>query len=852
IGHYVRTRTALQRSGIALSAIAALLIPVDFYTLYVNFDISPEATPTFWLVTSLVCLGAYLLTTFAIHSTFFGYLVGMAAGSTALAVVELGHQHLGLPTDWRSSALTLTAVLLLALATRFRQQGQTPVTGRPFYLLAEPFRFLALLTVGVLMPLTFGLRYLQRESYDALHYAVTLNWWVGGLLFGWGAVHYRSRSLGMLAAIALPVSVFLAQAALFERFSLASAWHAVGWSLLIPLYLISARRLLARTDDPVLYGHGQTALRWGSGLFLVATLWTLSNLAGGPPVILSYTLLAANAVLATVLWQKPRLLYGASLLSFLAMTFLMLEIGLEYGQLGVGWASLALAHIALAISLGPRFPALALPVVFSGYALAALALLPSLFPYHGLRLTYALGNWLGLAAWGARLAYLGQPGFLVRTVEGEEKAPALFHWLTALALPIWVWLLFANRGPLTGALPLTLAALAWAMVLLGYRLALLRANGAYRKPWYYTGIALSLVAALAASLLVPDGKILPLVLVATSLLHGVAAFVGANPFLLLLGSPMFASGYVLLLYRLGLSPNPLNFAVALLVAGYLSIGLWTERQRAPRYTQEFLSPLYHCSHLILFILQFTLVGQLLGQQGSRNVWLWTGASEGLLAIAYGFFAWGSYQRRWAHLSVWLAAASAGLVGVAFSSGTGSAAAKGALLAWALILGERGLFRLRKEPRLTRRWQAGSRLLHALYQQPLLVTGWTVSVGIIGMALFRNVLLMGGRVPQLWAIVALLIIAALYATAAWLYQRPRLVWLAALLLFAPWTILTNLGWLLFPAPTWSTLAIGWLFLAWLLYGTSRALRQRVPAAYLAPVRSVALGLLPFSLLWAFSD
>ena len=37
--------------------------------------------PAFWLVTSLVCLGAYILATLIIQSRLFGYLVGVAAGS---------------------------------------------------------------------------------------------------------------------------------------------------------------------------------------------------------------------------------------------------------------------------------------------------------------------------------------------------------------------------------------------------------------------------------------------------------------------------------------------------------------------------------------------------------------------------------------------------------------------------------------------------------------------------------------------------------------------------------------------------------------------------------------------------
>jgi len=85
LGWYVRKKTPMYRSGIALSAIAALLIPIDFYTVYVNFNIPPDFWPAFWLVTSAICLVTYIIAGLSIRSRFFGYVVGTAAGSTVLA-----------------------------------------------------------------------------------------------------------------------------------------------------------------------------------------------------------------------------------------------------------------------------------------------------------------------------------------------------------------------------------------------------------------------------------------------------------------------------------------------------------------------------------------------------------------------------------------------------------------------------------------------------------------------------------------------------------------------------------------------------------------------------------------------
>ncbi|PKO23406.1 MAG: hypothetical protein CVU38_04245 [Chloroflexi bacterium HGW-Chloroflexi-1] len=47
LGWYVRTKTLLSRSGIALSAIAALFIPIDCYTIYANYGSPPDGWPEF-------------------------------------------------------------------------------------------------------------------------------------------------------------------------------------------------------------------------------------------------------------------------------------------------------------------------------------------------------------------------------------------------------------------------------------------------------------------------------------------------------------------------------------------------------------------------------------------------------------------------------------------------------------------------------------------------------------------------------------------------------------------------------------------------------------------------------------
>src|SRR5688572_15838192 len=52
IGWMVYQKTRLYRSAIAVSAIAALLVPIDSYTIYANYGSPPEGWPAFWLLTS--------------------------------------------------------------------------------------------------------------------------------------------------------------------------------------------------------------------------------------------------------------------------------------------------------------------------------------------------------------------------------------------------------------------------------------------------------------------------------------------------------------------------------------------------------------------------------------------------------------------------------------------------------------------------------------------------------------------------------------------------------------------------------------------------------------------------------
>ncbi len=856
LGWYVRVRMALYRSGIALSAIASLLIPIDCYTALVSLDVPPDYWPEFWLTTSLLCLVAYIVVTLIIQSPLFGYLIGATAGSAVLAAVEIGHKAVGLSQDWSSAALSVLAVGMVTLAAAIARHSRP---GR-WRVLVDPLRYLALLAVGVLMPLTFGWRFVGRPTVDTLHYALTINWWLGGALLSWGAVTYRSRGLGLLAAFSVPAALYLTQAAAFERAGINPAWHALGWAGLVPLYLAGGRRLLSRVDDPVFVSHGRTVTGWGIVLLVVAALWSFTDLTSGAASACSHAVLSGALVLAAALWQRPRILYAASLLGLSAATFATAELGLTPAQLGVGWASLSIVHLLAALSLGGRSPGAArfsAPLVVAGYVVAALALLPALVMYDGSLVAYTLGNWIGLAAWGARLAHAGRPGFAAsRSEDGTPRPPILYHWLAALPLPFWLWVLFANRRPPDPSLALALSALSWGMVALSHRLA--RTNGAYRLPWRLTGLLTGAAGTALAFLVAPGGFSPALCLLAAGTLFFVDALVGRTSLELLPAGLVTAWGCVLLLERLPLSLDATTFVLSALVALYFLVGLRGERRRSALLTGAYLGPLYLAAHLLTLLVLGRVYGRALGLLLEDGSWtdqmrLWSAAAQLVLGVVYGLYAWGTYRERWGHVAAWLGTAGGGILFTIYSRGRGSSAAKAALMAILFVLAERALHWLWHHPRVQRRRRAFARAAWHLYRRPLLVAGWSVSAGVVGLALIRNLLLLGGgKVQQTWAATGLLLIVGLYAFSARLFRRARFVWLATVLLLAPWTILSNLGWFTALRPTVPGFGISWAALSCALFLSALLVERLASRAYALPLRVTAHLLLPFSLLWGIAD
>lgn len=864
LGWVVRTKTYLSRSALALSAIAALLIPIDSYTIYANYGSPPDGWPEFWLITSLACLSAYVFVALQIQSRFFGYITGIAAGSTILAFLEV---FTDISRDWYSAALSVLAVGMILLARRISNLVPTS----RWQVFADPFRYLALWTPAILMPLTLGLRLVTRNTYDALHDAMAVNWLLGGFIFGWGAIVYRSRSLGILSALALPVSVYMLQGSLFQQLEINSAWHAFGLACLTPLYLYAGHRLSAHKDDAVLLSHGRTAVQWGTVLIIVAALLSLTDLTSGTSAAASHAILIGSTALIAYLWKRPRSLFATSFFSFTASTFAMTELNLSLNQLGVGWVSLSILHLLLVLLLARWVKAVeqrkpfVRPLVIAAYFIAALAILPPLFIYDGQLLSYAIGNFIAVSAWGAYLARRGQPGFIPTQLAAARKQSlldrlistnAIYHWLAAIPLPFWVWIVNRNNHFDDSVLALSLVVAAWFMVLVSHWLRFTAKE--CRIPWRLTGLLVSTVGPIIAFANVADGYIPAISLLAIGLLYFADTLLSQESTGFYLAGIVTAWGLWLLLRQAEVNNEIITFALCMLVATYFLAGLEAERRKIRVATFKFLAPLYNTAHLLVFIILLSIYIHPLdeflgGPEWTDAMQLWGAADQLILAVAYGLFTWARYQEAWAYVTIWLMMVGCGFIANMLSRGHGSSAATGALIALMAIVAERILNDLKQRSTIEMHRRAIVRLVWRLFQRPLLVAGWTASVGIIGLALVRNLILLGGgRIQQTWAAVGLLIISALYALSARLFRKARFVWFSVIVLFMPWTILTNLGWFTTYKPTLPDFAISWIILAWLLFLLSLFIERRVPSAYVTPLKTATHVLLPFSMLWAVAN
>ena len=865
-GWFLRVRMKLRASGIAVTAIGSLLVPLDFYAVGVAGGVVPvDQWPWVWLIASAVCLPVYTFTTLHVQARFFGYLVVTAAGSLLCASLWLA----GGTPEWLLTALVALALGLLALAYRLqRLPGPSP-----WRILEAPIRFSALIGAAVLLPL--GIGWWLASGARGLDFDASLaaSWTLGTVLYLYAAVREQSPWLGRVAATILPGSVLLVLRLAFEPLGIEAPWYALAWAAVAPLYLWVGYRFHQRAglasageETSVLRAYSQTATGWGLGLVLLAAAWSVFDLWAAAA---THALLALGMALAVYLWQRPRALPVVSVFAFSAATFGMAAAHLELAELCLGWALLAAFHLLAALRLQAA-PEYAARLFATALALSALALLPPLILGDNWLMTYMLGQWIVLAAWLLWLDHGGQHRGLAVLLSrlGPLRASAL-HWALVLPLPFFVSMVYTRFRAADAWLGFLLATLAWALFAVGQLRRISSTSPVFRRtpvsrshpllrhwslPWYLVAYSCSL-AGPALAFYANDQVLWAVTLLLASALYFSSALTFRARWWLVPAGLALPLGLLILLDAWAIPWSQQSTVLAGVAAAYLlgGIGLERGRQRA----RDFLAPLYAVAHLVaVSALAWGLapaVDALLGNLSwSDPARLWAACGQLVLALVYTLFAWFHARERWAHVAAWLGVLAAGLIATVLSQGRGSSAFYAALLAAVYVLAERLLVTGRlqqRRPFIRHAW--------TLYQRPLLVAGWAVSAGAIGLALLRNlVLLGGGRLPTAWAIAGLLTVTALYAASAWLYRRRLFAWLAGVLVIVPWTLLAVWGWFVWPAPPPTHYALSWTILACLQLGlglvlTFRASRSQSPD-YGFSLRVIANGLLPLALFWAVAD
>ncbi|HSX00701.1 MAG TPA: hypothetical protein VLF67_00525, partial [Candidatus Saccharimonas sp.] len=215
----------LRPAGAVFTAIGLILIPMVGLAAY-NFTSAHEVGRLLWFGTSLIALGAYVLTLLVTRQTYVAYLMGF----TTLSLFESSISLINLPLQWFGWGMTVVALLLL-LASRRAGWWQDA---------ASALRICAHLFVPI--SVLFSLGVINSQGWGQV--GITLG--LAGFFYGVLAYREAATPSGavywVLAAAALPAGLAVGLhdllpasqlALLLCVTSLAYAW--LGWAARRPL-----------------------------------------------------------------------------------------------------------------------------------------------------------------------------------------------------------------------------------------------------------------------------------------------------------------------------------------------------------------------------------------------------------------------------------------------------------------------------------------------------------------------------------------------------------------------------------------------------------------------------------------
>ncbi|MBE2221882.1 MAG: hypothetical protein IAF02_10095 [Anaerolineae bacterium] len=835
LGWYVRTRMKLEGSGIALTAVAALLIPLDFYAYYISGGFPPGSWPTVWLVASLVCLAVYVVVAYLLQATFFGYLVALAVGSVTLASLNLWH----VPVEWWLTAVTGITFCLASVGFGLQHT-------RRWQFLKAPFGHIAL--AGSVPTMLVGLSWAVLVGGDSLAFYLSLaaSWWLGGLTMLVMIPRLKMQTLVWATAVTFPVALWLTMRPLFFNWQVDMAWFGLGWLLLAPFYF-GAAALTRREDDDFGKAAGKTAVIIGALLVVVAALWSWLDPVAAAVV---YLLLALGAGAMAWVSQQTRLLWLMSLSFAISAAGWMASRGANPAELALPWALLAIFHMAAAVIGESRLPAkragFLAPLYGAAIVLAAAAIVPPLALLDRPLLAYALANWLGINGWLAILAHQENPGLMALLAYRRLRwaSAATFHWLVALPLLAWVALVWTMNRPVSYELGLIMLILAW--LTMGMAVGLRRLRWSYGLPWQAASLLAS-AATFALAFYDFDAGWTAWLVAGTAVYFVVAVWAFHSSRYFYVAGLLLPFSWALLWDTTDVAWKYWQTGWGFFPLTYVLAGIWLEKVRGRE--RPFTQPFYQMAKGIgILVLGASLLQSLFVWDEADLVW--TAFAPAWLSLTAFAYAWLLNKVPWAHVSIWLATFAGALVVKTYSHGTGRSAVLIACGAIGYVLAERGLHQLALMPVKYQKLRIDYRRWWLLWKRPLLFAGWVLSVVAIGAALVRNLIwLGGGSVRQSWAIVALLLVTGLYGLSARLFKKVLFVWLASALVVVPWTLAGNLIW----GDELAWYGLSWVVLGLGLFGVGALLVRRLGLGKWSwPPQVIAHLLVPAGLLLTIAD
>ena len=507
-GYQVREKMGLRLSGGVLMDIGALWVPLNVGALLFEFvgwsgdttipgiDIPVGVPMAVWMAIAAISAPVYAFLAYRFRLVLMLY--GAAAGFGAALLTGLAALDVSLA--WQLTAVSALAPVYVWAASELRWRDVTELGLHLFWITQAALPSLLVAVAALVI------------ADDGSKSALTVAIWSAVLFYGVSHVLYRHLAFEYLAAVALPLSIFVTLS--LHVTQIPFAWYNTALVGIAAAYVIAGKYvrkspLWAWSDDAALAPGGLRV----EPLYVVAISLTVAA-AAWPATIPSatvslYTLVVLYGVSAQV-FQQRALAYAAAALLFapFALTIVWLDIAPHWrALLFAPLAAVYLAaaeieaarngdrHFAIPDLLNPMAPIRSLyarPLFLAGYASAFVALIFGATDLIGV--SSRTGEMFFEGGGPAPWTYLSVT--VIFAVSAFLRRTSIFVHVAALVTLPFV-LLLAERGFYAGwdfDLPrygLLLGGLSLGYLVLAVGLDKVR--GHYSKPLYLVGYALTVM-----------------------------------------------------------------------------------------------------------------------------------------------------------------------------------------------------------------------------------------------------------------------------------------------------------------------------------------------------------------------